>query len=59
RNEILKKIVDESEVFFDENTLSVYVKRLRSKIEDIPQNPNYIITQRGVGYFWNKDVSKE
>ncbi|PFW02641.1 DNA-binding response regulator, partial [Bacillus thuringiensis] len=59
RNEILKKIVDESEVFFDENTLSVYVKRLRSKIEDTPQNPNCIITQRGVGYFWNKDVSKE
>ncbi|EMN7732071.1 DNA-binding response regulator [Bacillus thuringiensis] len=59
RNEILKKIVDESEVFFDENTLSVYVKRLRSKIEDNPQNPDCIITQRGVGYFWNKDVSKE
>lgn len=59
RNEILKKIADESEVFFDENTLSVYVKRLRSKIEDNPQNPNYIITQRGLGYYWDKDVSKE
>ncbi|MFJ8525359.1 response regulator transcription factor [Bacillus cereus] len=59
RNEILKKIADEGEVFFDENTLSVYVKRLRSKIEDNPQNPDCIITQRGVGYFWNKDVSKE
>ena len=48
-----------AEVFFDENTLSVYIKRIREKIEDDPRNPQYIITQRGLGYKWNKAVNKE
>ncbi|MGF9916089.1 response regulator transcription factor [Paenibacillus ehimensis] len=59
RNEILLKITEGDEVFFDENTLSVYIKRLRDKVEDDPKNPQFIVTQRGLGYRWNKDVSRE
>ncbi|MCP1311521.1 response regulator transcription factor [Paenibacillus tyrfis] len=59
RDEILLKITVGDDVFFDENTLSVYIKRLRDKVEDDPKNPQFIVTQRGLGYRWNKDVSRE
>jgi len=59
RDEILRKITEGDEVFFDENTLSVYIMRLRDKIEDNPKSPQFIITQRGLGYRWDKDVSKQ
>ena len=36
--------------YIDDNTLSVYIKRLRKKLEDDPQNPKYIKTIRGFGY---------
>lgn len=50
---ILDKLWDNSGNFVDDNTLSVYVRRLRSKIEDDPENPVYLSTVRGVGYQWN------
>lgn len=56
REEILKELTEDSEAFFDENTLSVYIKRVREKIEDNPKEPEYIITQRGLGYKWNKET---
>lgn len=59
RDDILRELIDGAEAFFDENTLSVYIKRLREKIENDSRNPQYIITQRGMGYKWNKDVNKE
>lgn len=59
RDDILRELIDGAEAFFDENTLSVYIKRLREKIENDSRNPEYIITQRGMGYKWNKDVNKE
>ncbi|WP_260288680.1 response regulator transcription factor [Peribacillus aracenensis] len=59
RDVILKAITEDSGVFFDENTLSVYIKRLRDKIENDPKKPNYIVTQRGLGYRWDEDVSKK
>lgn len=60
RHEILGSITGSSDdVFFDENTLSVYIKRLREKIEDDPKNPNYIITKRGLGYKWDIEVRSE
>lgn len=59
RDELLLKITEGDEVFFDENTLSVYIRRLRDKVEDDPKNPQFIVTQRGFGYRWGKDVSSE
>ncbi|MBS4538371.1 response regulator transcription factor [Clostridium sp. D2Q-11] len=59
REEILKALTEGEEAFFDENTLSVYIKRLREKIEDNQKDPQYIITQRGLGYRWQKEVIKE
>jgi DNA-binding response OmpR family regulator len=56
REELLSELIEGAEVFFDENTLSVYIKRIREKIEDNPKEPEYIVTQRGFGYRWNKDV---
>jgi DNA-binding response OmpR family regulator len=57
RDEILSEITEGEQVFFDENTLSVYIKRVREKLEDNPKDPQYIVTQRGLGYKWNKDVN--
>lgn len=38
--------------YVDENALSVTVKRLRDKLEDIPSSPQYIKTVYGIGYTW-------
>ena len=50
----LDRIADElwtiSGEFIGDNTLNVYMKRLRDKIEDDPQNPCIIRTVRGLGY---------
>lgn len=59
RDEILTRLVDGEEIFFEENTLSVYIRRIREKIEKDVKKPEYIVTQRGLGYKWAKDVSKE
>lgn len=59
REDILTELLDGADAFFDENTLSVYIKRLREKIEIDPKNPKYIITQRGIGYKWGMEVIKE
>ena len=42
--------------FVDDNTLSVYIRRLRLKIEDNPECPRKIITVRRMGYKWSVDV---
>ncbi len=39
--------------FVDDNTLSVYIRRLRLKIEDQPEHPKMIVTVRGMGYKWS------
>ncbi|MFL0270021.1 response regulator transcription factor [Candidatus Clostridium radicumherbarum] len=57
RNEILNKLTEGEEAFFDENTLSVYIKRIRKKIEDNDKEPKYILTQRGLGYMWAMEVN--
>lgn len=50
RTQILANIWDESENFVNDNTLTVYIKRLREKIEDKPNEPKIIKTVRGMGY---------
>lgn len=53
RDVILDRLWDGNGSFVDDNTLSVYVRRLRSKIEDSPENPTYLLTIRRLGYKWN------
>ena len=50
REKLLEKIWDIAGEFVNDNTLTVYIKRIREKIEDDPQNPNIIKTVRGLGY---------
>ena len=50
RDRLLEEIWDAAGDFVNDNTLTVYIKRLREKIEDDPQNPNVIKTVRGLGY---------
>jgi DNA-binding response OmpR family regulator len=50
RRKLLELIWDASGEFINDNTLTVYMKRLRDKIEDDPQNPKILVTVRGLGY---------
>lgn len=50
RSRLLEEIYDIAGEFVNDNTLTVYIKRLRDKIEDAPQNPAIIKTIRGLGY---------
>ncbi|WP_251862558.1 response regulator transcription factor [Clostridium sp. Marseille-Q2269] len=54
RNVLLEKIWDVDGNFVDGNTLNVYIKRLREKIEKDPRKPEYIETVRGIGYRWGE-----
>lgn len=51
--QILSRLWDCSENFIDSNTLTVYIRRLRTKIEDNPAEPRNIVTVRRMGYRWN------
>ncbi|GIO96483.1 DNA-binding response regulator [Paenibacillus lautus] len=50
RNQLLEQIWDVAGDFVNDNTLTVYIKRLREKLEDDPQHPTMIKTIRGLGY---------
>ena len=50
REKLLADIWDVNEEYVYDNTLTVYIKRIRDKIEDNPNNPKIILTIRGVGY---------
>ena len=50
REQILSYIWDSEENFVNDNTLTVYIKRIREKIEDNPNKPEIIKTVRGLGY---------
>lgn len=50
RNQLLERIWDVAGEFVNDNTLSVYIKRLREKLEDNLQEPTLIKTVRGLGY---------
>lgn len=55
RNQLLSELWDLAGEFVNDNTLTVYIKRLREKVEDEPQNPKLIKTVRGVGYVGASD----
>lgn len=55
RDALLSALWDADGTFADDNTLSVYIRRLREKIEDDPKNPKAIETMRGLGYRWNME----
>ena len=50
REKILADIWDVNEEYVNDNTLTVYIKRIREKLEEDPTNPKIIITVRGLGY---------
>ncbi|MGN0524076.1 MAG: response regulator transcription factor [Eubacterium sp.] len=50
RQKLLEDIWDVDGDFVNDNTLTVYIKRLRDKLESDPNNPKYIKTVRGMGY---------
>ena len=50
RDRLLDELWDAAGEFVNDNTLTVYIKRLREKIEDDPANPRIILTVRGTGY---------
>ncbi len=51
--QILSKLWDCNERYIDNSSLTVYIRRLRTKIEDNPSVPQKIVTVRGIGYKWN------
>ena len=50
RNSLLEEIWDVAGEFVNDNTLTVYIKRLREKLEENPGEPRVIKTVRGLGY---------
>jgi DNA-binding response OmpR family regulator len=50
RSRLLDELWDAAGEFVNDNTLTVYIKRLREKIEDNPTSPQIILTVRGTGY---------
>ena len=54
KEQILDRLWDGNGDFVDDNTLSVYIRRLRSKIEADPSSPSHLVTVRGLGYQWKE-----
>lgn len=55
REQILADVWDVNEDYVNDNALTVYMKRIREKIEDDPTDPKIIITVRGIGYKLNTE----
>ena len=53
KEKILEKLWDSDNNYVDDNTLTVYIRRLRMKIEENPSEPQMILTVRRMGYKWN------
>ena len=58
RTALLENIWDVAGDFVEDNTLTVYIKRLRDKIEEDPAKPEFIKTVRGLGYVIEKWLIK-
>ncbi|WP_455436655.1 response regulator transcription factor [Hungatella hathewayi] len=59
RGRLLDELWDAAGEFVNDNTLTVYIKRLREKIENDPANPQIILTVRGTGYRLGDGYVKE
>lgn len=53
KEQILDKLWDCEGNYIDSSTLTVYIRRLRMKIEDNPSEPKMLLTVRRMGYKWN------
>ena len=53
KEQILDKLWDCDGNYIDSSTLTVYMRRLRMKIEDNPSDPQMLLTVRRMGYKWN------
>ena len=54
RGALLDMLWDGNGNFVDDNTLSVYMRRLRGKVEQDPSHPEHLLTIRGFGYQWKE-----
>ena len=59
RGRLLDELWDAAGEFVNDNTLTVYIKRLREKIENDPANPQIILTVRGTGYRLGGEYASE
>ncbi|BCN29190.1 response regulator transcription factor [Anaeromicropila herbilytica] len=59
RNRLLDELWDAAGEFVNDNTLTVYIKRLREKIENDPASPKIILTVRGTGYRLGDEYATE
>lgn len=55
RQQILNYLWDNNGDYIDDNTLSVYIRRLRMKVEKNPSNPKILLTVRRMGYKWKNE----
>lgn len=58
KDQLLMQAFDIYDNFVDENTLAVNISRLREKLCDDAQNPEYIRNIRGLGYIWMKELQQ-
>ena len=56
KDQILQRLWDCDADYIDSSTLTVYIRRLRMKVENNPSEPEMILTVRGMGYKWNENV---
>lgn len=54
REKLMEKVW-KYEYYGDLRTVDVTVRRLREKLEDNPGEPDFVVTKRGIGYYFNKD----
>ena len=58
KDQILQRLWDCDADYIDSSTLTVYIRRLRIKVENNPSEPEMILTVRGMGYKWNENIGK-
>ena len=58
KDQILQRLWDCDANYIDSSTLTVYIRRLRIKVENNPSEPEMILTVRGMGYKWNENIGK-